>query len=425
MTSVSFAQPVQSGTSLGPLSGYLNLKEVQQEALKNSPSLQEGQARLRESRSKVDEAYTLVTPTLSLSGSATRITPPVEANLGGRPVVFTPEYAYSSAVSLRQTLLTFGRLHWAAASSELQEKAVEADLQERRLRVLEEAAVVYYETLLSQAQVQIAEDQLKASQAHLQESRNLVKAGSAAPFDVKRNEALLANSQQQLLEAQTRAGLSRLRLYTLLQRPDQGERLEPAPADLPRPPLGDEVEKALARRHDLSASRFGVEAARARIELAEAQDNPSLGLQSDYINRTQTSFAPGSQWSVGLNLQIPLFDGGLTQARSQQAREIVEQLQALYEGSRRNALLEINGLQLELRNRFQRLEVAQRNLDSAQEAARIARLRYQNGLSTNVELLDSEAALTAAQNDTVASRYQYLQSLARYQRAAALEEGSP
>jgi outer membrane protein TolC len=128
---------------------------------------------------------------------------------------------------------------------------------------------------------------------------------------------------------------------------------------------------------------------------------------------------------VGLNLQIPLFDGGLTQARSQQAREIVEQLQALYEGSRRNALLEINGLQLELRNRFQRLEVAQRNLDSAQEAARIARLRYQNGLSTNVELLDSEAALTAAQNDTVASRYQYLQSLARYQRAAALEEGSP
>lgn len=401
----------------------LSLSEVQREALAHSPSLREGEAKVREARYKVDEAYTLAAPTLSLQGSASRITPPVEVNFGGRTLNITPEYNYNTALSLRQTLLTFGRLHWSAAASELSEQASRADLQDRRLRVIEEARTAYYDSLLAGEQVQIAEDQVKARQAHLREAQLLVKAGSAAPFDVKRDEAALASAEQQLLEARNRAGLARIRLFTLLERPDRGELLEPVP-QLPPPPQA-ELEQALARRYDLAATRWGAEAARARVELAEAQDNPNLGLQSDYQVRNVTGFAPGQQWTVGLNLQIPLFDGGLTEARANQAREVVEQLVAISDQAQRNARLELSSLLLELQNRHERLEVARRNLESAREATRIARLRYSNGLSTNVELLDSEAALTAAQRDQAAAHYQYLQTMARYQRAAALEEAPP
>ena len=59
-------------------------------------------------------------------------------------------------------------------------------------------------------------------------------------------------------------------------------------------------------------------------------------------------------------------------------------------------------------------------LAAAHEAVRIDRLRYRNGVGTNVELLDSEAAFTAARQDHVVARYRYLQSITRYQRAAAL-----
>jgi outer membrane protein TolC len=67
----------------------------------------------------------------------------------------------------------------------------------------------------------------------------------------------------------------------------------------------------------------------------------------------------------------------------------------------------------------QRLEEVRYGLDSAQEAVRIARLRYRNGLGTNVELLDSEAAFTSAQQEQVTARYRYQQTLARYRRATA------
>jgi outer membrane protein len=145
-----------------------------------------------------------------------------------------------------------------------------------------------------------------------------------------------------------------------------------------------------------------------------------MGLQTDYVTRNQVAFSPARQWTVGLNLQVPLYDGGLSETRVLQAREIVEQLQALYDQARRNASLELQSLALELSNRYQRLAVTERNLASAAEAARIARLRYQNGLSTNVEMLDAEAAFTTAQQEKVSARYQYLQALARYRRAAAV-----
>ncbi|MCW5868927.1 MAG: TolC family protein [Candidatus Eremiobacteraeota bacterium] len=410
---------VWGGMLLFLAASVLSLTQVQQEALLHSPSLREGESKVRESRYKVDEAYTLVHPTLQLTASGTRITPPVAFGIGGQTLVTVqPEYNYSAGVSLRQTLLTFGRLRWAAASAELNEKAVQADLQDRRLRVLEEASVAYYEALASAEQVHISEDQLKARQAHLQEAIKLVKAGSAAPFDVKRDEAARAQAEQQLLEARNRAGLARIRLFTLIDRPDQGESLEAA-SELPPPPA-EELEAALARRYDLTASRWGAEAARARVSLADSQDAPNLGLQTDYVTRNQVAFSPARQWTVGLNLQVPLYDGGLSETRVLQAREIVEQLQALYEQARRNASLELQSLVLELSNRYQRLDVTERNLAAAAEAARIARLRYQNGLSTNVELLDAEAAFTAAQQEKVSARYQYLQALARYRRAAAL-----
>ncbi|MBS2037673.1 TolC family protein [bacterium] len=398
----------------------LSLAQVQQEALQHSPSLREGESKVRESRYKVDEAYTLVNPTLQLTASGNRITPPVQFGIGGQTLVTVqPEYNYNVGLSLRQTLLTFGRLKWSAAAAELSEKAVQADLQDRRLRVLEEASVAYYEAVSSAEQVHIAEDQLKARQAHLQEAIKLVKAGSAAPFDVKRDEAAQAQAEQQLLEARNRAGLARIRLFTLLDRPDGGEKLELSTEDLPGPPA-EELERSLERRYDLAASRWGAQAAQARVSLAESQDAPNLGLQTDYVTRNQVAFSPARQWTVGLNLQLPLYDGGLTEARSAQAREVVEQLQALYDQAHRSAALELQSLILDLGSRYQRLAVTERNLASAAEAARIARLRYQNGLSTNVELLDAEAAFTAAQQEKVAARYQYLQTWARYRRAAAL-----
>lgn len=403
----------------------LTLSEAQQEALAHSPALREARAKQREARYKVDEAYTQAYPTVAINANGNRVTPPVIVDLApGQSIAVSPEYNYNAQLVLRQTLYTFGRLKWSAAAAELNEKAVQAESSSREAQVLEEVTLAFYDALNSREAVQIAEDQVKARQAHLHDAIQLVEAGTAAQFDVKRDEAAFAQAQQQLLEAQNRANLARVRLFVLVDRPDHGEVLEAAPPDLPVPPAGD-LESALQNRPDLQASRWAVQAADARAHLAETQDAPNLGLQTDYTTRNATGFAQANQWTVGLSLQIPLFDGGLADARAGQAREVAEQLRALLEQGERNARLELESLRLEATNRRERIDVARRTIDSAAEALRIARLRYQNGLSTNVELLDAQAALTAAQQDLLNARYQYLQTLARWQRASGAPVAAP
>lgn len=409
---------VVSAVQAEPLPMRFDLAQARRQALAQSPALRQSQARLKEARFKVDETYSQAAPTLKIVAGASRITPPVEPVVAGRLLNITPEYNYFSTLSLRQSLLTFGRLEWSTAAAELAEKAQQAELEERAAGVLEEAGLAYLETLLSSEQVSISQDLLKARQAHLQEAKSLVEAGTAAPFEVKRNQAALAQSQQVHLENLNTARLARLRLFSILQSPDQGQVLEPV-TELPPAPKED-LKQALERRLDLTAQRWAVEAARARVQRTQAQDNPSLFLQSDYTLRNATSFLPAQQWSMGLQLEIPLFDGGLNQAQSDQASQIVEQLLAVYDQSERQARLELEGLLLEIQSRRERLDVLLDGLESAQEAVRIARLRYRNGLGTNVELLDSEAAFTAARQDHVVARYRYLQTITRYQRAAAL-----
>lgn len=405
----------------------LSLEQVRQLALQNSPILASARARLGEARYQVDEAYSQASPRLKFTAGGLRTSPPVIPFLGGNPVTITPEYSTSAGLSLRQSLWDFGRLQWSAAVAERGEEARQTEFEQKADEVVEEVTLSFWDALLHQQQVVASQEQVKAREEHLAEVSQRVIAGTAAPFEVKRDRAALAQVQQFHLDNQMAARVARLRLFSLIQLPDQGQSLE-SPVRLPPPPESD-VSAALLRRPDLNARRQSLEAARARVQQVQAQSKPNLVFQSDYVLRTPTTFQPGQQWTVGLQLEIPLLDGGLNAAQVGQEQKRVEQMEALYEQAERQARLEIEQLLLELQSRWKRLEVTQSGLESAQEATRIARLRYRNGLGTNVERLDSEAALALAQQDQLGAHYQYLQSWARYVRATAVDatpkEGTP
>ena len=397
--------------------GVLTLVEVQRRAIETSPVLREYRSRKAESRFKVDEAYTQVHPTLNLNSGYTRLTPTLTALLGPQRITFIQEYNYDMTISLRQALYTFGRLHWAAASAQLQERSSQAELAYQQARVLEDASVAFFEARQAQEQTRVAADNLKARQGHLHDAQAQVKQGAAAPFDAIRDDAAVAVAEQAVLDAEKRRELALEKLCILIGAARQGQHLDDQETPLPPPPGPGQMEKTLESRQDLVAARFARDAARARIELAGAANNPSLSLQSDFIQRNAVAFNPAQQWSVGVVFGIPLYDGGLTQTRIDQAKEVAEQLDAIYENSQRNVRLEVESYYLELLSGWKKIDAAKRSLASSQESARLAALRYQNGLSPNVERLDAEAALSQAQFDLVQARYQYLIAWAHYQRA--------
>lgn len=397
------------------LTGQLTVDQAQQRALATSPVLREYRSRSNEALYRVDEAYTQAAPTLNLNTFYLHQNPPV--NIGTQPVILADNF--NATLSLRQAIYTFGRLEWSAAAAELQMKSSQAELAREEARVNEEAALAYYDALLTQEQMAIAEDNLKSREAHLSDARKLEEAGVAARFDRVRDEAAFAKAGQGVLEAANRRDVARARLFILIAEPrGSNTTLQAPPAPSP-PPVGlqESLERALSSRPEMLAAGFAVDAAHARVELAEAQNNPNLHFQTDFISRTANAIQPGNSWQAGLYLTFPLFDGGVSEAKANQAREVVNQLEAIRDNLKRQISLDVESLYLDLVSRWQRVEVARKEALAAEEAARVARLRYLEGISPNVERLDAESALTSAQLDLARARYEYLAGLARWRRA--------
>lgn len=398
----------------------LTLDQARSLAVENSNVLREYRARAAEAGYQVDEAYSLGNPTLGINANTNYLTPTVQANLGPQTIVISENFNYNVGVTLRQAVYTFGRLHWRTQAAELAQHSKNDELTREQNRVLEEVTLAYLDVLRSQARVTVAESNLQTRREALENARSMLKNGAVPRFDVVRDEAALARAEEARLEAANQSTVSRATLFSLLAKPDQGETLQ-MPGAEPAPPqdLKAAQQRALQVRPEMGALTWSVEAARARVEAAAAEDNPSLTFESNYQRRNPVAFFKADQWTTGLTLSIPLFDGGITDARTGQAEEVVKQLEASRDEVARQIALEVERLYADLTTRWDKVRVAEKGLAQAEEAARVARLRYQEGISINVELLDAETALTQARLDLVNSRFEYQGALARWNRATA------
>lgn len=386
---------------------HLNLYQAMSQVLESTPSLQKIESRIRQAEYKVQEAYVPAYPTAAFQTQYSRIEPPV--SLPGGPVI-SPSDNYQFSLVLKQAIYTFGRMKWSAMAAKLAKRSVQEQYRQELNRLIALVAQRYIEALIAQEQVLNAQDDLEAQLANLRRSELLFEQGVAARFDVLRNSAEASRSQQALIEAQTNESLAKARLLSLLDEPLHRKlRLDALPLTPPRDDLylPDAKLKALESRPDLRSLRWAVEEAKARIELAETSNNPTLELQNTTTNRNATGFSPGTQNTTAIVLSVPLFDGGLSHWQKEQAVESVRQLTNDLEQAERDAVLQIDEVHSQLLDRWKAIDVAGKNVDQAEEALRVAVLRYENGISTNVELLEAQSARSVA-------RFQLAQAKANF-----------
>lgn len=179
-----------------------------------------------------------------------------------------------------------------------------------------------------------------------------------------------------------------------------------------------------AGRPDVLVARLAIAEAQARLEAIRRENSPTLNLQSDLVQRNSTVAFPGTQYSAGVTLAWPLLDGGASKARSQATEAEIRELQAQAEEALRLAELDQASLQSELEARQSAWRSAARVVAAAEEADRAARLRYENGLSTATESLDSALGLSRARRELSAARYNLASTELRLQRARGQAPGA-
>lgn len=392
-------------------------------AVDSSPELQAARARAEGARWSTEEARSAGNPTLGIEGTYTRLDREVAASLSGPNFVVSPQDSYRAALVLRQAVATFGRLHYAVLAGQMAERAALEEYRGLLADELASAADTYLVALLAEEEVTIAEQRLESRQAALRDAEALFEAGTVARFDVLRVRSEATRARQQLIEARNAQQVSRARLASRMGLPPGTDLvLEPVPFETPPPAEMEEaMRQALSFRPEIQAVLWGLESARARIGLAESQDNPTVALQSQFTSQTAAGMSPGYQWVTGVVLNMPLYDGGATRARAGQAREAVRALEANLEAVRRGVRLDVENSFLNLASRWERISQARQGLEEATEAARVAEVRYGAGLSTSTELLDAQTALVSARQALLAARYGYLGAAVSWNRAISGE----
>ncbi|HLV79338.1 MAG TPA: TolC family protein [Chthonomonadaceae bacterium] len=169
------------------------------------------------------------------------------------------------------------------------------------------------------------------------------------------------------------------------------------------------LQEALRLRPEIMESEASIAAAQQGITLARRSELPGLGLSYGltYVPNTTTFSANNLTGLFTATLSVPIFDGSLARARVEQARANV----ATAETDRRQTVdlvnLQVRQAYLNLLQSRDRVAVANQALAEAQESYRLARVRYNAGVTTLLEVSDAQAALSTAESNQVNALYDY------------------
>jgi outer membrane protein len=386
-------------------------------------------------RGQTLEALRGILPTLRLEAGFARTTDPIGAfgtTLRQRQIRqadFDPQRLnhpnaidnYSSAVVVEAPLVNadahLGRLaggHAAKAANASAEWAV----TNTKVAVIH----AYYGAVFVAERARTLEAALKASEAHVRQAEQMLKAGLVTRSDALLARVKAAEIHTQLLEARGETGLARQGLAVLLGR-DPDSHIE-LPTELP---AATAVRRALEHmtseagwetRADLLAAHSGVRAARYDIARAKSLYAPRLNAIARYDwNSARQPFGGDNNWTVGVMATWTPFAGASEIAERRVATARAEAAAASLDAARGAAELELRRAAVQRDVALERLAIAAGAVQQSAEAHRIVARKYQGGVATAFELLQAAAVETQSQVMLAQARYLGLVSVAESLKA--------
>ncbi len=310
-------------------------------------------------------------------------------------------------------------------------------LERRRQTVFFNVIQAYLQIILDKEQVRIRAEDVESQQQQLRRIEEFTRVGSRPISDLYQQQATLAASELQLLEAERSVQLSEVRLIQVLE-------LDPLRAYEFDAPSRDDIDltastyeldamlqNSFDRRLDLQALDASISSAEQGIRAAKSGRYPSLTLfssgGSSYsslreepiidVNDQVTGFEPvpfadqlddNRSGSLGLTLSIPIFNRLFTKTGIQQARIRYNNLGLDRQNLRQNIALEVRQTYLDYLTAVKRLDVTEKQVRSARQAEQVESERYDIGASTLVELTQARASLVDAESQRAQAVYQFL-----------------
>lgn len=316
---------------------------------------------------------------------------------------------YAIGPSLVYNLDLFGGVRRSVESQRAQTTAVQDQLRDTYVTLVDQVVVTAFDYAATRAQIQVTRSLVTGLKAQYDLTVRLETAGKITHSDTLQAETQLENVRATLPDLEQQRDAYRDALARLSgQTPDEFRMPPLTLADFALPGrLPVSLPSALVQqRPDILAAQENLHAASAQVGVAEAARLPQLSLSAAYAQQS-TALSdlftqPGGVWSAGLGLAAPLFHGGSLAARKDEAQERYAQALASYHSTVISAFVEVADALQALQHDADSYAAHDRALRAALQNRDLATAEYRAGKYTELQVLTAEqqyqsAALTQVQ----------------------------
>ncbi len=381
-------------------------------ALANNYDIQIAAQRIAEQQAQVQITRSQQFPTVSVGGSGigASFNPSTLGASSGNNGLTSPISFGSFNLSAAWTPDFWGLYRKQTAAARAQLLAQTWAQRAVRLTLVQNVATTYLQLRALDRQLEIAKQTLKSRQESVDLTRRLADGGAAPLSDLRQAEQLLytATSQIPQLEQEIQQQENAM---SLLLGANPGpvshtdpNALTPPPQDLP----AGLPTQLLERRPDIQQAEATLIAANAQIGVARAQFFPQLtisasgGVGGDSIS---SIFSPDGKTIYGIGqLAQPLFEGGKLRGQLNIAKATQQEDVFAYQKTIATALHDVSNALIALNKQRSYREEQEKLVAAAQDATRLARMRYQGGATAYLEVLTTDTNLFTAQLNLVSAQ---------------------
>ncbi|MEH1846551.1 MAG: TolC family protein [Nostoc sp.] len=394
----------------------ISLSQALELAKRNNQDLQVAILELERSRSALRESQAALFPTLGLNSSVTN-----NGN-GFASSSSQSSTTFNGSAQLNYNLYTSGNREATIRAAEEQLHVDELNVETQSLTITLNASTQYYNLQQADELVRINRSAVANAQASLRDTQAREQAGVGTRFDVLQAQVNLGNAQQDLTNSISQQQIARRQLATVLSL-SQSVNISAADpvqlAGLWQPTLEETIVQAFQNRPELPQYLAQRNISEQQRRQALSQLGPQIGLVGNYqlLDRFNDGVSITDGYSVGLQGNLSLFDGGVAKARAAQSKADIGIAESQFASQRDQIRFDVEQYYSQLQSNLDNVQTSSVALNQAREAVNLARLRFQAGVGTQTEVIDAENDLTRAEGNRVTAILDYNRALANLQRS--------
>lgn len=415
LVSFSFALLAQNNTTVLTMDDAINL------ALEKNSELKIAKMEVEKSEQKLREARSGLFPKLDLSGQYQRyIDKPViflpPGSPLGRTLVIGSDNSYLGAAQLSMPLFALPLYEGIGLASDALDIAEQNYINVKN-KIVGDVKKSFLAVILTRETKDVMQQSLKNAEDNFENIKRLNSAGTLSDYDVLRAEVQVENLKPVVLQMENNYKLSLEALKVAIgldanQNIDVVGEME-FDESYKIPTEAEVIEELIQNNPTLAILEKQVKLNDRNVSLEQAAYFPSLAGFGNYQYQTQANDFKFSDYNwvktfvLGLQLQIPIFNGFKTQSRVNQAEiglnQAVEQKRNLTEAIKTQALSVLYRVQQAVK----RIEGQNKTVKTAQEGYEIAKRRLENNVGTQLEVNDAELALRQAKLNRLQAIYDF------------------